>query len=143
MRSVKDIFNRKGLISYSVAPDVKVLEALRMMAQHNIGSVIVMQNGEFRGVMTERDYARKVILAGKASSDTSVGEIMTTDLPQIGPEYTIDQCMEIMTRKHIRYLPVFEAGGFKGIISMQDIVKETIAMQKETIDQLHSYIHSS
>jgi CBS domain-containing protein len=143
MRVIKDIFNRKGYTSFSVSPDIKVIEALRMMAQHNIGSVIVMQNGEYKGLLTERDYARKIVLSGKASSDTSVGEIMTTDLPVVAPDLKIEQCMELMTKKNIRYLPVFEGDSFKGIISMYDVVKETIAMQKETIDQLHSYIHSS
>lgn len=143
MRIVKDIFNRKGFVSFSVAPDTKVIEALRLMSQHNIGSVIVMKQGEFKGLLTERDYARKIILEGKASADTSVQDIMTTDLPSISLQHKIDECMQIMIKKNIRYLPVFEDNQFRGIISMYDVITETIEMQKETINQLQNYIHSA
>lgn len=112
------------------------------MAEKNIGSVVVMQNEEYLGIMTERDYSRKVILKGKNSTATKVSEIMSTDLPSVNPADSIEHCMQLMTEKNIRYMPVFENNKLTGIISMSDVVKETILAQKETINQLHSYINS-
>ena len=112
------------------------------MAEKNIGSLVVMDGDEYRGIVTERDYSRKVILRGKNSTDTRVADIMSTDLPRINPADKIEYCMELMSNKNIRYLPVFENNRLTGIISMSDVVKETILAQKETINQLKSYIHS-
>ena len=142
MNKVFSVLNRKGNTAISVAPDTTVLEALKIMAEKNIGSVIVMKEDTFLGIITERDYSRKVILKGKNSTDTRVSEIMSTDLPSVKPDDSIDYCMELMTNNGIRYMPVFDEGKLAGIISMSDVVKETILMQKETISHLENYINS-
>jgi CBS domain-containing protein len=113
------------------------------MADKNIGSVLVMDGGEYLGIITERDYSRKVALKGKSSVETRVSEIMSTDLPAVKPTDTVDHCMQMMSEKNIRYLPVFDKNVLCGIVSMSDVVKETILMQQETISQLESYIHSN
>ena len=125
-----------------VTPDTKVIEALNIMAEKNIGSVLVMDGGEYLGIITERDYSRKIALKHKSSVDTKVSEIMTTNLPAVNPNDTVEHCMELMTDKNIRYLPVFDGNRLTGIVSMSDVVKETILQQKETISHLESYIHS-
>jgi CBS domain-containing protein len=142
MKSVSAVLSRKGATVMSVPPSTIVAEALKIMAEKNIGSVVVMENDQYLGIMTERDYSRKVILKGKNSSDTTVAEIMSTDLPSVKPSDTIDYCMELMTNKNIRYMPVFDNNKLSGIISMSDVVKETILAQRETIEHLHSYIQS-
>lgn len=126
----------------SVEPGISVIEALQLMAEKNIGSVMVMEKGTYVGVMTERDYARKVILKGKSSTETYVKDIMTTGLPRITPDNSIETCMHIMSESNIRYLPVFENDEVCGIISITDVVAETILSQKETIEQLQNYIQS-
>jgi CBS domain-containing protein len=143
MKTVGSILNRKGVSAIAVAPDTPVIEALKIMAEKNIGSVLVMDGGEYLGIITERDYSRKVILKDKSSAETKVAEIMSTGLPFVSPSDTVDKCMQLMTDKNIRYLPVFNNNSLEGIISMSDVVKETILSQKETIKQLESYIHSS
>jgi CBS domain-containing protein len=142
MRSVSTVLTRKGSKIASVSPATPVAEALQIMADKNIGSVVIMENDRYLGIMTERDYSRKVILKGKNSSDTTVADIMTIDLPSVKPSDTIEHCMELMTSRNIRYMPVFDNNKLSGIISMSDVVKETILMQKETISHLHEYIHS-
>lgn len=141
MHTVSSIITRKGRSSVSVSPDTTVIEALQIMADQNIGSVVVMENDKFFGIMTERDYSRKVILKDKHSTSTKVSEIMSVDLPVVKPSDTVDHCMQLMTQNNIRYMPVFENNKLTGIISMSDIVKETILMQRETISHLESYIH--
>lgn len=141
MKKIAAILQRKGAAVVTVTPDTTVLEAIRIMAEKNIGSVAVADNGRFMGIVSERDYSRKVILKGKHSSETKVSEIMSTDLPSLRPEDSIDQCMTIMSQQNLRYLPVFEKEVLAGIISMSDVVKETILAQKETINQLENYIH--
>jgi CBS domain-containing protein len=140
MKNVSAVLSRKGATVESVLPSTPVAEALQIMAEKNIGSVVVMENDRYLGIMTERDYSRKVALKGKNSADTKVSEIMSDDLPSVKPSDTIDYCMELMTNKNIRYMPVFENGKLTGIISMSDVVKETILLQKETIDHLQDYI---
>ncbi len=142
MKKVADILRHKGSRITSVAPDNTVLEALRIMADQNIGSVLVLENQEYKGIMTERDYSRKVILKGKSSTDTPVAEIMTNDLPHVTPHDTIEFCMQLLSDKNIRYLPVFDNGALCGIISINDVVKETILTQQETITHLKDYLHS-
>jgi CBS domain-containing protein len=142
MNTISSILARKGMDTVSVSPQTTVLDALRIMAEKNIGSVMVIENGEYLGLVSERDYSRKVILKGKHSDDTLVSEIMTTDLPTVTPKDSVEHCMSLMTKNAIRYIPVFEAGKLAGLISMSDVVKETILSQKETINQLESYIHS-
>jgi CBS domain-containing protein len=142
MVTVSNILSRKGKHVISVPPDIPVLEALHIMAEKNIGSVVVLQNGQYKGLLTERDYARKVILKGKSSAETRVADIMSTDLPHITPKDSIDRCMQLMSQNNIRYLPVFEEGQLYGIISINDVIKTIISSQEETIEQLKSYIHS-
>ncbi len=142
MNHVKDILLRKGHKAISVLPDTTVINALRVMADNNIGSVLVTNGEEYMGLVTERDYSRKVILKGKNSTDTKVSEIMSSDLPHIKPDDTIEHCMELMTDSNIRYLPVFKNNNLEGIISITDVVKETILKQQQTIRHLDSYINS-
>ena len=142
-KKVADILLRKGSNITTVKPGSTVLQALEIMAQQNIGSVVVMDNGKYLGIMTERDYSRKVVLKGKSSTDTPVEEIMTSDLPPVSPNDSIDHCMQLMSDKHIRYLPVFEGDHMIGILSINDVVTETIHSQEETISQLKDYLHSS
>ena len=143
MKKVTDILARKGKNITNVSAETSVLDALRIMADQNIGSVVVMEGGQYVGILTERDYSRKVILKGKSSTDTKVGEIMSSDIPRITPSDTIDYCMQLMSDKNIRYLPVFDGDSLSGIISINDVVKETILAQQETITQLKDYLHSS
>ena len=142
MKKVKDILARKGGAAISIDAETSVLDALRLMDDKNIGSVIVTENGEYLGSLTERDYARKVILKGKSSDETTVREIMSTGLPHIIPENTVETCMHIMSENNIRYLPVFKNDKLCGIISINDLVTETILTHLETIEHLKSYIHS-
>jgi CBS domain-containing protein len=142
-KKVADILLRKGSNITTVPPQSSVLHALEIMADQNIGSVVVMENGQYLGIMTERDYSRKVVLLGKSSTDTPVAEIMSADLPPVSPADTIEYCMQLMSDKHIRYLPVFESKQLVGILSINDVVKETILSQEETITQLKDYLHSS
>jgi CBS domain-containing protein len=142
MKTVADIFKRKGLHNITVTPDTLVLDALKLMAEKNIGSVVVMSDDKYCGLFTERDYARKVILHGKSSSELQVGEIMSEYLPHVTPGHSLDECMEIMTNHNIRYLPVFDGEDYVGIISIIDVVKETMLAQKDTIEHLQNYLHS-
>ena len=142
MNKVFSVLNRKGDTTITVTPDTTVLEALEIMAEKNIGSVIVMNKDNYLGIVTERDYSRKVFLKGKSSTDTLVSEIMSTDLPAVKPSDNMEYCMELMTNNAITYMPVMDEGKLSGIISMSDVVKEMILSQKETITQLESYINS-
>ncbi|HEV8284281.1 MAG TPA: CBS domain-containing protein [Chitinophagaceae bacterium] len=142
MNRVADIIARKGVSAIAVPPDTPVIDALQIMAEKNIGSVLIMHGGEYVGIITERDYSRKVILKGKNSHDTKVAEIMSTDLPAVKLNDSVEYCMQLMTERNIRYLPVFENEMLAGIISMSDVVKQTILSQQETINHLESYIHS-
>jgi CBS domain-containing protein len=142
MKKVADILSHKGGNITSVTPETTVLDALQIMADQNIGSVLILENGQYIGIMTERDYSRKVILKGKSSTDTKVSEIMSQDLPHVTPQDTIEFCMQLLSDKNIRYLPVFESGALCGIVSINDVVKETILTQQETISHLKDYLHS-
>lgn len=142
MSRISDILKRKGSKAISVLPETSVIEALKVMADNNIGSVVVLEDNKFKGIITERDYSRKVVLKGKNSTDTKVGEIMMTDFPLLRPGDSIEYCMELLTKNNIRYLPVFKDHELAGIISISDVVSETILSQQQTIDHLHNYIHS-
>ncbi len=143
MKKVSDILARKGKNLFGIGAETTVLDALKLMAEKNIGSVMIMDDQKLLGIMTERDYSRKVILKGKSSTDTKVSEIMTTDLPHVISTDTIEYCMELMSSNNIRYLPVFEKDTVCSIISISDVVKETILGQEETITQLKDYLHAS
>lgn len=142
MNTVNHILSRKCGVAISVKAGTSVFDALKLMAEKNIGSVVVNgSDGSFEGIVTERDYSRKVILMGRSSTEAIVEEIMSTDLPKLSPADSIEHCMQLMTSKNIRYLPVFSGSELKGIISMSDVVKETILMQQETITHLKDYIN--
>ena len=143
MNKLSSILARKGNNAINVSPGTTVLQALEIMAEKNIGSVVVMENDRYLGIVSERDYSRKVILKGKNSAETTAADIMSTDLPHLKPADTIDQCMQLMSDKHIRYLPVFDKGQLAGIISMSDVVNAIIANQKDTISHLENYINSA
>src|SRR4030095_8595007 len=144
MNNISSVLQRKNISVVIVEPNCTVVEALAIMADKNIGSVVVMDKGKYLGIMTERDYSRKVILKGKNSTNKQVSEIMSTNLPMVKPDDTIERCMQLMTENNVRYMPVFDASEqLTGIISMSDVVKETILSQKETINQLENYIHSN
>lgn len=141
MNKVVEILASKGPV-VSVSPDATVIEALKIMADKNIGSVVVMEGNKYHGILSERDYSRKIILKRKSSFDTKVNEIMSTNNPRVDPEDTVEHCMQLMTNNNMRYLPVFSGDQLKGIVSIGDVVKATIMQQQETIDQLDHYIHS-
>lgn len=143
MQKVKDILLKKGAHIESVPPSTHVIDALRTMAKKNYGSIAVMEDGVFKGVMTERDYSRKVVLLGKNSTDTLVGDIMSTDLPSVSPDDSIDFCMSLMNDRNVRYLPVYDGENLCGLISMTDVVRATISGHEQTISHLESYISRS
>ena len=142
MTTIAAAIQRKEHNLITVPAETTVFQALNIMAEKNIGSVVVLNGNEYAGVMTERDYSRKVVLKHKDSTTTSVTEIMSTDLPRVSLQDRIDYCMQEMTSRNIRYMPVFDNNQVVGIISMSDVVKAIIHAQKETIDQLQSYISS-
>lgn len=142
MKTVQQILNVKPLQVFSVTEGSSVLEALQLMMEKNISALLIVEGQKLLGIFTERDYARKIILHGKSSADTPVKEVMTADPITITPTDSIDLCMEIMTEKHIRHLPVANEGQLLGMVSIGDVVKFIIADQKLTISQLESYISS-
>lgn len=142
MKKVSEILAHKGASVISVSPDTRVIDALKLMADKNIGSVMVMQDNVYHGLLTERDYARKVILKGKSSADTLVRDILSNDLPKISRDTSVDNCMQLMSDKNLRYLPVFDNETVIGIISINDVIKAVIANQQDTITALENYIHS-
>jgi CBS domain-containing protein len=140
MRNVNQIIERKGSQVVAVSRQAPVLEAIRVMAEHHIGAVLVMEGEQLIGIASERDYARKVILQGRSSADTPVALIMTSPVVCVGPQDTLAECMAIMTEKHIRHLPVIEGERVIGVISIGDLVKETMEEQKQEISLLQQYI---
>nr|WP_315423204.1 CBS domain-containing protein [uncultured Pedobacter sp.] len=140
MKSVKHLLDTKQAVIISVSENISVLDALKVMTEKNISAVLVMEEEQLRGIFTERDYARKIILHGKSSKDTLIKEAMTANPITIKFSDSIDYCMELMTDKHIRHLPVVENDKVKGMVSIGDVVKFIIADQKQTISQLESYI---
>jgi CBS domain-containing protein len=142
MLTVRHLLDQKDRAVLAVDPDDPVLEAIRAMAEHHVGALLVMQNNELLGIVSERDYARKVILLGRSSADTPVREIMTSPVVTVTPLSTLDECMRLVTTRRVRYLPVVENGRAVGVVSVGDLVKATIEEQQRTIEQLESYIHS-
>jgi len=142
MKTLKQLLAAKGNQVYSIGPDAKVIEALQLMAQKDVGALVVMEGGRLVGMLSERDYARKVILHGRSSQDVPVRDIMTSDVITIDPGKTIEDCMGLVTQRRIRHLPVCEGEKLIGLVSIGDLVKEVIADQEQTIKQLESYIHS-
>ena len=142
MRTVQQIQSSKPAQLFSVAPTTSVLDALKLMTEKNISAVLVMIEERLVGIFTERDYARKIVLQGKSSKDTPISEAMTAQPITVTPADSIELCMQIMTDKHIRHLPIAVDSGVIGMISIGDVVKFIIADQKQTISQLESYINS-
>ncbi len=137
---VSQLLQEKGRNIYSVISDISVFDALKVMGEKNIGALLVIENDVLKGIISERDYARKVVLKNRTSRDTMVREIMTENVITVSPRNTIDECMALMSDKHIRHLPVVEGSRVVGIISVSDIVTSIIHEQKSVIEQLHSYI---
>jgi CBS domain-containing protein len=143
MRTVSDLLRGKGRDVYSIGPDATVHEALEEMADKNIGAVLVIEDDRLLGILSERDYARKVILHGKTADNTLVREIMTERVFCVTPENNTDECMAIMTEKRVRHLPVLEGKRVTGVVSIGDVVKGIISEQEFVIDQLEQYITGS
>jgi CBS domain-containing protein len=142
MMNVRQLLQGKDRAIFSVDPGAPVLEAVRAMAAHHIGSLLVMQGETLLGIVSERDYARKVILLGRSSADTPVRDIMTAPVITVSPDTPVQTCMQIVTDKRVRHLPVVEGGRVIGLVSIGDLVKAVIAEQQQQIEQLESYIHS-
>jgi CBS domain-containing protein len=140
MLKVADILKNKGKNVYSVTPDTSVYDALTIMGQKNIGALMVIESEELKGIFSERDYARKVVLVNRTSRETMISDIMTTAVITVSPSDSIDHCMELMSGKKIRHLPVSDNGRVAGLISISDVVTAIIESQKETISYLHNYI---
>jgi CBS domain-containing protein len=140
MKLIKHLLDRKGRDIISVKPETSVLDAIRLMAEKGIGSLVVMEDQELLGIMSERDYARKVIIKGRSSESTTVSEIMTANVFTTSSSETVTDCMGVMTEKKIRHLPVVEDNVVIGMISIGDLVKAIIADQQEEIEQLEHYI---
>ena len=142
MKMVKHLLADKGADVWSVSPQDSVYDAIDMMAQKGVGALMVMDGAKPIGIVSERDYARKVILAGKSSKSTPVNDIMSADLVSVELASSVDECMSLMTEFRIRHLPVIEKGGVVGMVSIGDLVKAIIAEQQQTIEQLEQYISS-
>jgi CBS domain-containing protein len=142
MKKVRDILQVKGHDVWSIEPDALVYDAMKLMADKGIGALLVMEGAKLVGIISERDYARKIILQGRASRTTQVREIMTPRVVYTEPERNVEECMALMTDKRIRHLPVLEGGEVFGVISIGDLVKAIIAEQKFIIEQLERYISS-
>jgi CBS domain-containing protein len=140
MHTANDILRSKGHDVWSVKPASTVLEALGVMAEHDIGAVLVLDGDKLVGVFSERDYARKVVLAGRSSKDSQVKDVMTQHVVCVAPNRSIDECMALMTNRRLRHLPIVDHKRVIGIVSIGDLVKATIDDQKFTITQLQSYI---
>lgn len=141
MINVKDILYKKGTDFWSVEPQSTVFEALQLMADKNIGSVLVVENNKLIGMFSERDYARKIVLHGLNSKNSAVGNFMSTEIISVKPETSIENCMALMTSRHIRHLPVLEHDNIIGVISIGDVVNAIIQEQHITIKDLESYIY--
>jgi CBS domain-containing protein len=140
MINVRDLIRQKGSKVYSVAPDANVMQALKLMADHNTGAVLVMTGDKVAGILSERDCVRKLDLAGKTAQGTRVSEIMTGDVLYVEASQSLDECMAIMIDKNIRHLPVYENGKLLGVISVRDVLKEVVDYQQFMITQLEHYI---
>ena len=140
MRTVRQLLGTKRPDLFAVAPDVPVIDAIRLMAEKRIGAVLVMDGARLAGILSERDYARKIVLEGRSSKDTPVRAIMTADVVTVTPEDTVPACMQVVTQHRIRHLPVMESGEVAGMISIGDLVAAVIEDQQHELDQLQRYI---
>ncbi|MGH2669689.1 MAG: CBS domain-containing protein [bacterium] len=143
MKFVSEILQAKGHEIWRVTPDTSVYDALKLMAEKNVGALLVLEGDDLVGLFSERDYARKIILEGKSSKDTPVKEIMISQVLYVRPEHSVEECMALMTDKRVRHLPVLEGGKLVGVISIGDVVKAIISEQDFMIHQLENYITGS
>ena len=141
MKTIRQLLESKSNELCKIGPDACVFDAIKLMAEKDIGALLVVEGEKLVGILSERDYARKVILHGKSSHDLQVREIMTSKVIAVQPGQTVEECMALMTEKRIRHLPVTEGERLIGVLSIGDLVKEVIAEQRQTIEQLESYIH--
>jgi CBS domain-containing protein len=142
MTTVRTLLEGKGRAIFSVEPQASVLDAIRLMAEHRVGALLVMRGQALEGIVSERDYARKVILRGRSSADTPVRDIMSSPVLTVSLETSVAECMQLMTDRHVRHLPVVDGARVVGVVSIGDLVKAVIAEQQQQIEQLESYIHS-
>ena len=140
MKTVLQLLQVKGSTVHAISPDASVYDALKLMAERNVGALAVTEGPRLVGLVSERDYARKVVLLGRVSKDTPVRDIMTSEVVCVDPSQGVDECMALMTERHFRHLPVIEGGGLAGIISIGDVVKSILDHQQFTIQQLEHYI---
>lgn len=140
MLTVRDLLSRKGSETFSIHPNNTIYEALQMMETHDVGALLVIESKELIGIFSERDYARKLVLKGKNSQNTLVGDVMVKQLTSVTPDVKVEDCMKFMTDQHIRHLPVLENDKLIGIISIGDVVKGMMDQQKTTINHLEQYI---
>jgi CBS domain-containing protein len=141
MMTIKHVLAQKGRDVHAIPPDATVFDALNLMAQYNVGSLAVLENGTLIGLITERHYAREIVLKGRTSPGTRVRDVMSTKVVFAHPDQTVEECMGIMTAKAVRHLPVLEDGRLVGLVSIGDMVKSVIGDQQFTIEQLERYIH--
>jgi CBS domain-containing protein len=140
MQTLKSLLDGKGHSILSVSPDAPVLEAVRIMAESHVGALLVMKGELLIGIISERDYARKVVLMGRSSSDTPVRDIMTSPVITVPPDSSVHDAMQIMTERRVRHLPVVSGGGVQGVVSIGDLVKSVIEEQRHHIEYLETYI---
>jgi len=143
MITVRAILQDKGNAVWVASPETSILDALRVMAEKNVGALLVMKENEVAGIFSERDYARKIVLEGRMSTEARVKDVMTSNVISVQPEQSIDDCMALMTEKHVRHLPVLENDKVVGLISIGDVVKAVIAEKELLIKQLQNYITGS
>lgn len=142
MRTVRQLLEGKPADVFSIAPDAAVIDAIRLMAERRVGALLVMEGPRLAGIVSERDYARKVVLQGRSSKDTPVRDIMTAQVVTVAPSDSTEHCMELVTNSRIRHLPVLDGDQVVGVLSIGDLVKAVIEMQRQDIDQLQRYIVS-
>lgn len=140
MATVRDMIRKKGDQVFTIAPQASVLDALKMMSQHNIGALLVMTEDKLEGILSERDCIRKVELTGKTANDTKVSEIMTSDVVTVDCSQPLEECMALMIDKNIRHLPVYDGGELAGLLSVRDVLKEVVEVQQMMLSQLERYI---
>ena len=140
MRTVRQLLEGKPAEVVSIGPDAPVIDAVRRMAEHGIGALLVMDGPRLAGILSERDYARKIVLQGRSSRETPVREIMTAEVITVAPEHSCDHCMQVVTNSRIRHLPVVEGGEVVGILSIGDLVRAVIERQQQELEQLQRYI---
>ena len=138
--TIREILSNKGGTAWSVSPETTVFEAIQLMAEKNIGALLVTKDGKLVGIMSERDYTRKVALKGRSSKDTAVREILSGHVVQVTPDHTVDECMRLMTENRVRHLPVLDGQKIAGVISIGDLVNWIISAQHTAIQQLETYI---